>query len=77
MQMTDEQWWLHQARERASNAYRAKGFDEFADRVKQGKEDSCSLMRLARFFIEPSPPPDEQFCTAWDEFASAEASEVR
>jgi hypothetical protein len=74
MTMTDEEFHLFQARQRAAQVYRAAGYDAFAGRVELGLEDRCSQMRLARFFIEPSPAPSEEFIRAWDEFAAADAS---
>lgn len=72
MTMTDEEFCLFQARQRVAGIYGDAGHGAFAKRVELGLEDHCSQMRLARFFIEPSPAPSEEFIRAWDELATAD-----
>lgn len=72
MEMTDTEFCLYQARQRAAQTYRFEGYPEFAERVEMGFEDSCSQVRLQRFLIEPAPPVTAEFLAAWNEFASAE-----
>ncbi|HWT13233.1 MAG TPA: hypothetical protein VN231_10810 [Allosphingosinicella sp.] len=72
MEMTDAEFRLYQARQRAAKTYRFEGFPEFAQRVVAGFEDSCSQVRLQRFFVDPAPPLTAEFLKAWNELASAE-----
>jgi hypothetical protein len=71
MDMTDQEYRLYQARQRAGAGYRAEGFFEFAGRVEAGREDECRLMRIARFFIEPTSPHPLKFIIAWNELVAA------
>ena len=64
--MTYEEHLRQDARESAARAYRAEGYDDFATEVERGKHDECQMMRLAKFFIEPTPPHDPAFIAAWD-----------
>lgn len=70
MDMTDEEFRLYQARQRAAGVYRSEGFQKFAWRVEAGLEDTCSQVRLAQFFIDPSPPPTKEYIAAWEEIAN-------
>jgi hypothetical protein len=70
MDMTDEEYRLYHARDWAARVYRAEGFTSFADRVERGEVDGCSQVRLARFFVEPPQPHNEEFIAAWREFAA-------
>jgi hypothetical protein len=63
--MTEEEHRLQDAREWAARRYRAEGFDDFAKRVERGEVDECSQVRLGKFFIDPAPPPSDEFLAAW------------
>jgi hypothetical protein len=71
MDMTDDEFLLHQARQCAARAYRSEGFAEFAEQVELGLEDGCNQVRLARFFIDPPEPHTEEFIAAWRAMAAA------
>lgn len=72
MDMTDAEFRLYQARDRAACVYREEGFHEFAERVEAGLHDECSQMSLALFFNDPSSKPDREFIAAWHEMADKE-----
>jgi hypothetical protein len=74
MEMTDEEFRLYQARQRAAHAYQQAGFREFAERVQAGDEDECSQMRLARFFLDPTPELTDEFITAWNTSGEARSA---
>lgn len=74
MDMTEEEFRLYQAQQRAAGVYRSEGFHGFASRVEAGREDTCSQMRIARFFIDPSPPPPQKYIDAWEQLGSEDGA---
>lgn len=71
MGMDDDEYRSYQARERASRVYHHEGFGDFAKRVELGLEDGCSQVRLARFFVDPTPPASAEFVAAWNVASTA------
>jgi glycosyltransferase A (GT-A) superfamily protein (DUF2064 family) len=71
-EITDAEFRLYQARDRAAFVYRKEGFCAFAERVEAGLQDECSQMRLALFIADPCPAHDQEFLTAWHEIADKE-----
>lgn len=73
MEMAEEEYSLYQARKGAAQVYMAEGYSEFAQRVERGEADDCALVRLGRFFREPTPA-GLGFNAAWDDLSLVEAA---